>query len=86
LNDLLRTPKEEEKHLQAFAQSAKCNLEWMLKAAAEKLAASTQQLRAKIRGLGGEPVSTGLENGAISLNDHAILAEHERKQHMAKNA
>ena len=24
LNDLLRTPKEEEKHLQTFAQSAKC--------------------------------------------------------------
>jgi hypothetical protein len=28
----------------------------MLEAAAEKPAASTQQLRAKIRGLGGEPV------------------------------
>ena len=35
------------------AQNA--NLKWMLKATAEKLAASTQQLRAKIRGLGGEP-------------------------------
>jgi hypothetical protein len=34
------------------AQNA--NLKWMLKATAEKLAASTQQLRAKIRGLGGE--------------------------------
>jgi hypothetical protein len=54
LNDLRRTPKEEEKYLQTFAQSAKC-LKWMLKAVAEKLAASTQQLRAKIRGLGGEP-------------------------------
>jgi hypothetical protein len=31
-------------------------------------------------------VSTGLVNGAISLDDHAILAERERKQHMAKNA
>ena len=30
-------------------------------------------------------VSTGLVNGAISLDDHAILAECERKQHMAKN-
>jgi hypothetical protein len=58
----------------------------MLEAAAEKLAASTQQLRAKIPGLGGEPVSTGSVNGAISLDDHAILAECERKQHMAKNA
>jgi hypothetical protein len=53
------------------AQNA--NLKWMLEAAAEKLAASTQQLRAKIRGLGGEPVSTGLVNGAISLDDQAIL-------------
>jgi hypothetical protein len=35
------------------AQNA--NLKWMLKAAAEKLAASTQQLRANIRGLGGQP-------------------------------
>jgi hypothetical protein len=66
------------------AQNA--NLKRMLEAAAEKLAASTQQLRAKIRGLGGEPVSTGLVNGAISLDDHAIPAECERKQHMAKNA
>jgi hypothetical protein len=57
LNDLLRTPKEEEKRLQAFAQSA--NLKWMLEAADKKFAASTEQLRAKIRGLGGEPVSTG---------------------------
>jgi hypothetical protein len=57
----------------------------VLEAAAKKFAASTQQLRAKIRGLGGEPVSTGLVNGAISLDDHAILAECERKQHMAKN-
>jgi hypothetical protein len=39
------------------AQNA--NLKWMLEAAAEKLAASTQQLRAKIRGLRGKPVSTG---------------------------
>jgi hypothetical protein len=57
----------------------------MPEAAAEKLA-STQQLRAKIPGLGGEPVSTGSVNGAISLDDHAILAECERKQRMAKNA
>jgi hypothetical protein len=82
LNDLLRTPKEEEKHLQAFAQSAKYQPQTD---ASKKFAASTQQLRAKIRGLGGEPVSTGLVNGAISLDDHAILAECERKQHMAKN-
>jgi hypothetical protein len=27
-----------------------------------------------------------LVNGTISLNDHAILAERERKQRMAKNA
>jgi hypothetical protein len=69
-----------------FRHAQNASLKWMLEAAAEKLAASTQQLRAKIRGLGGEPVSTGLVNGAISLDDHAILAECERKQHMAKNA
>jgi hypothetical protein len=56
----------------------------VLEAAAKKFAASTEQLRAKIRGLGGEPVSTDLVNSAISLDDHAILAECERKQHMAK--
>jgi len=64
------------------AQSS--NLKWMLEAAGKKFAASTEQLRGKIRGPGGEPVSTGLVNGAISLDDHAILAECERKQHMAK--
>ena len=58
----------------------------MPEAAPEKCAASAEQLSAKIRGLGGEPVSTGLVNGAIGLDDHAILAECERKQHMAKNA
>jgi hypothetical protein len=47
-------------------------------------AAGNQQSRAKIRGLGGDAL--GLVNGAISLDDHAILAEYERKQHMAKNA
>jgi len=31
-------------------------------------------------------VSTGSVNGAVSLNDHAILAERDRKRHMAKNA
>jgi hypothetical protein len=59
LNDLRRTPKEEEKYLRTFAghlrKAQNANLKWMLKAAAEKLVASTQQLRAKIRGLGGEP-------------------------------
>ena len=64
------------------AQSS--NLKWMLEASGKKFAASTEQLRAKIRGLGGEPVSTDLVNSAISLDDHAILAECERKQHMAK--
>jgi hypothetical protein len=58
----------------------------VLEAPAKKFAASTQQLRAKIRGLGGEPVSTGSVNGAMNLDDHAVLAECERKQHMAKNA
>ena len=35
--------------------------------------------------MGGEPVSAGSVNGAIGLDDHAILAECERKQHVAKN-
>jgi hypothetical protein len=85
LNDPLRISKEGEKHRQTFAQSAQNpNLEWMPEAVAEKCAAATEQLRAKIRGLGGEPVSDGSVNGAIGLDDHAILAECKRKQHMAK--
>jgi hypothetical protein len=63
-----------------FKKASRC-----LKPLLKKFAASTQQLRGKIRGPGGEPVSTGLVNGAISLDDHAILADCERKQHMAKN-
>jgi hypothetical protein len=31
LNDLRRTPKEEEKYLQTFAQSAKCQPQPLLK-------------------------------------------------------
>jgi hypothetical protein len=47
------------------AQNA--NFKWMLKAAAEKLAASTQQLRAKIHGLGGGAGFNWMVNGAISF-------------------
>jgi truncated hemoglobin YjbI/predicted pyridoxine 5'-phosphate oxidase superfamily flavin-nucleotide-binding protein len=86
LNGLLRTPKEGEKHLRTFAQSAQnVNLKWMLEAAAEKCAASAEQLRARTRGLRREPVSAGSVSGAIGSDDHVILAESERKQHMAKN-
>jgi hypothetical protein len=56
LNDLRRTPEEEENYLQYICAKRKMpTSNGLLKAAAEKLAASTQQLRAKIRGLGGEP-------------------------------
>src|ERR1700751_3466816 len=86
LNGLLRTPKEGEKHLRTFAQSAQnVNLKWMLEAAAEKCAASAEQLRARTRGLRRKPVSAGSVSGAIGSDDHVILAESERKQHMAKN-
>jgi truncated hemoglobin YjbI len=57
----------------------------MLEAAAEKCSASAERLRAKIRGLGGEPVSAASVSGAIGLDDHAVLAECERKLHIAKN-
>ena len=58
----------------------------MLKAIAEKLAASTHNWEQGCAAWEANWVSTGLVNGAISLDDHAILAERERKQHMAKNA
>jgi hypothetical protein len=73
----------------ALSVSTPCRLlqegQPVLEAAAKKFAASTEQLRGEIRGPGGEPVSTGLVNGAISLDDHVILAECERKWHMARN-
>jgi hypothetical protein len=65
------------------AQNA--NLKWMLEAAAEKLAQAPQQLRAQIRGWEAKSVSLDGE-WRDRLDDHAILAECERKQHMAKNA
>jgi hypothetical protein len=65
LNDLLRTPKEEEKYLQRFAQSAKCQVR-----------RKHRTIERKDSWAGGEPV---LVNGAVSLDDHAILAERERK-------
>jgi uncharacterized protein (TIGR02284 family) len=57
----------------------------MLEVAADRCAKGAEQLSAKIRGLGGEPVSAGSVNGTIGMDDHAILAECERGQHMAKN-
>ena len=56
----------------------------MLEAAAKKVRRKHRTIERKDSWTGGEPVSTGLVNGAISLDDHAILAECERKQHMAK--
>ena len=51
----------------------------------QTVAPGAQQLRTKIRGLGGKPDSAGSVNGAIGMDDRAILAECERGQHLAKN-
>ena len=42
-------------------------------------------MRAKICALGGEPVSGGPVNGTFGLDDHDILGECERSQHIAKS-
>jgi uncharacterized protein (TIGR02284 family) len=86
LNDLLRTSQEGEKRFRTCAQNAQnASLKRMLESAADRCAKGAEQLRAKIRGLGGEPVSAGSVNGTIGMDDHAILAECERGQHIAKN-
>ena len=85
LNDLLRTSQEGEKRFRTCAQNAQnTNLKRMLDRPQIGAPKGAEQLRAKIRGLGGEPVSAGSVNGTIGMDDHAILAECERGQHMAE--
>jgi uncharacterized protein (TIGR02284 family) len=86
LNDLLWTSQDGEKRFRTFAQNAeRANLKRILAVAADRCAKGAEQLRAKILSLGGNPVSAGSVNGTIGMDDHAILAECERGQHIAKN-
>ena len=86
LNDLLRTSNDGEKRFRSCAHhAANINLKRLLYAAAERCAEGAEQLRAKIRALGGEPRSAGSVGGSTGIDDHAILAECERDEHMAKH-
>ena len=86
LNDLLRTSNDGEKRFRSCARhAANINLIRLLEAAADKCAEGAEQLRAKIRALGGEPRSADSVSGSIGMDDHAILAECERDEQMAKD-
>jgi uncharacterized protein (TIGR02284 family) len=86
LNDLLRTSHEGEGRFRTCAQNAEnTNLKRLLESAADRCAKGAEQLRAKICALGGDPVSAGPVNGTFGLDDHDILGECERSQHIAKS-
>jgi uncharacterized protein (TIGR02284 family) len=86
LNDLLRTSNAGEARFRSCAHHAEnTNLKRLFKAAADRCAEGANQLRAKIRDLGGEPGPVNAVSGSIGTDDHAILAECERDERMAKD-
>jgi uncharacterized protein (TIGR02284 family) len=86
LNDLLQTSNAGEVRFRSCAHHAEnINLKKLLEAAADRCAEGANQLRAKIRDLGGEPRSVDSVSGSIGMDDHAILAECERDEQMAKD-
>jgi uncharacterized protein (TIGR02284 family) len=86
LNDLLRTSSAGEARFRSCARYAEnINLKALLEAAADRCAAGADQLRAKIRDLGGDPRSVDSVSSSIGMDDDAILAECERDEQMAKD-
>lgn len=99
LNELIETCKDGEEGFLACAQSVKNpTLKSFFEEKAQRCATATTQLRDKVRALGGVPESGGSTAGAlhrawvnikssvVGRDDHAILAECERGEDVAKRA
>src|SRR5438270_6789615 len=99
LNDVIETCKDGEEGFLACAQKVKNPaLKSFFEEKAQRCATGAQQLRDKVRELGGDPERSGSTTGAlhrswinikstiVGMDDHAILAECERGEDSAKEA
>ena len=99
LNKLLETTKDGESGFRTCADAVKNDgLKRVFEDAARKCDEGAKELDAKIRSLGKEPAASGTAAGALhrawtnvkssvtGMDDHAVLAECERGEDVAKRA
>jgi uncharacterized protein (TIGR02284 family) len=97
LNGLLETTKDGVNGFRTCADGVKSpQVKKLLEDAARRCDEGAAELEAKIRGLGGEPATSGTAGGAIhrawtnikstitGMDEHAVLAECERGEDVAK--
>ena len=99
LNNLLETTKDGEAGFRACAEGVtNPRLKAVFETAAQKCDEGAAELQAEIRRLGGEPAASGTIGGSLhrawtnvkaaitGKDDHAVLAECERGEDVAKSA
>jgi uncharacterized protein (TIGR02284 family) len=99
LNNLLETTKDGEAGFRACAEGVtNPRLKAVFETAAQKCDEGAAELQAEIRRLGGEPAASGTVGGSLhrawtniksaitGKDDHAVLAECERGEDVAKSA
>jgi uncharacterized protein (TIGR02284 family) len=99
LNTLLETTRDGEDGFRTCSAAvASPELKTVFETAARRCDEGAAELEAKIRNLGGEPVQSGTVSGALhrawtnikssitGLDEHAVLAECERGEDVAKHA
>jgi uncharacterized protein (TIGR02284 family) len=99
LNNLLETTKDGESGFRTCAEGVTSpRLKTVFETAARRCDEGAAELRAEIRRLGGEPATSGTVGGSLhrawtniksaitGKDDHAVLAECERGEDVAKSA
>jgi len=99
VNDLIETSKDGEEGFRTCAESTKNpQLKQFFEHAARRCAEAAMQLQGKVRAMGGDPERSSSTSGALhrawvnirsaitGMDDHAILAECERGEDVAKRA
>ena len=99
LNKLLETTKDGESGFRTFAEGVtNPRLKAVFETAARRCDEGAAELQAKIRSLGGQPVTSGTVGGSLhrawtnikssitGMDEHAVLAECERGEDVAKSA
>jgi uncharacterized protein (TIGR02284 family) len=99
LNNLLETTKDGESGFRTCSDAVtNPQLKTVFETAARRCDEGAAELEAKIRSLGGEPVQSGSMTGSLhrawtnikssitGMDDHAVLAECERGEDVAKHA
>jgi uncharacterized protein (TIGR02284 family) len=99
LNDLIETSKDGEQGFRTCAEGVKdAKLKSVFQEAASRCAEGAAELKAKVRGLGGDPETSGSVSGSLhrgwvnikstitGMDEAAVLTECERGEDAAKRA